>query len=47
MATKTGVREETLESIVQYWVREGILLETSRHQYELNEQEHGMDETNG
>lgn len=47
MATKTGFQEETLESKVQFWVREGVLLETSRHQFELNEQGQDMDETNG
>lgn len=46
MATKTGFREEALESKVQFWVREGVLRETSRHQFELNEQGHSIDETN-
>lgn len=44
IATKIGVREEALESKIQFWVREGVLRETSRHQYELNEQGHDMDE---
>jgi predicted transcriptional regulator len=38
IATKIGVREELLESRLQFWVREGLLRETNRHQYELNEQ---------
>ncbi|KAF8947358.1 Anaphase-promoting complex subunit 2 [Haplosporangium gracile] len=44
MASKTGVREETLESKIQFWMREGVLRETDRHQYELNEQGHSLEE---
>ncbi|KAF9127957.1 Anaphase-promoting complex subunit 2 [Linnemannia schmuckeri] len=47
MASKIGVREETLESKIQFWMREGILRETSRHQYELNEQGHNLKEALG
>ncbi|KAG0285062.1 Anaphase-promoting complex subunit 2 [Linnemannia gamsii] len=45
-ATKIGAREDTLESKIQFWVREGVLRETSRHQYELNELGHDMNEVN-
>ncbi|KAF9106308.1 Anaphase-promoting complex subunit 2 [Mortierella sp. GBA35] len=38
MSTKIGIHEEALEPKVQFWVHEGILRETRRHQYELNEQ---------
>ncbi|KAK3837517.1 MAG: anaphase promoting complex subunit 2 [Linnemannia gamsii] len=37
MSIKLDLREDTLESKVQFWVREGVLRETSRHHYELNE----------
>ncbi|KAF9903822.1 Anaphase-promoting complex subunit 2 [Linnemannia zychae] len=38
MSTKVGLQEDALEPKVQFWVREGVLRETSGHQYQLNEQ---------
>ncbi|KAF9928852.1 Anaphase-promoting complex subunit 2 [Linnemannia zychae] len=45
MSAKIGVNEEILESKIQFWVRQGILRETSRQQYELNEQVQSTDNT--
>ncbi|KAF9134926.1 Anaphase-promoting complex subunit 2 [Mortierella sp. 14UC] len=36
MSTKLGLREDALEPKVQFWVHEGVLRETSWHQYQLN-----------
>ncbi|KAF9110207.1 Anaphase-promoting complex subunit 2 [Mortierella sp. AM989] len=37
ISTKLEIVEETLEQKIQFWIREGVLREVSRFQYQLNE----------
>ncbi|KAG0279231.1 Anaphase-promoting complex subunit 2 [Linnemannia exigua] len=46
MSTKLGLREDTLESKVQFWIHERVLREISRHHYELNEQASTIEDVN-